>query len=756
MEAISGRTDELAMDLRLQPESESSRFQSKLVMVCAAGLIVLAGLAAYSNSFLGPFIFDDLSSIPDNPTIRQLWPMWQVLAPPANGETVGGRPLLNLSFAINYGIHGVNVWGYHVTNLGIHLLNGLLLLGILLRTFQLPILRPRFGRAALGLAFVTALLWTVHPLQTESVTYIVQRAESLAAMFFLLVLYSVIRGWDSGGAWTWYGLAILWCWLGVGTKEILVTCPVAVLLYDWTFFGDSIREIWRRRWVLYLGLVSSWLMLGALVICLGNLGRTKDPWEPDQWSYLRTQPEVILHYLRLSFWPNPLCLDYDWPVANTLKNILPGVLVVGALFLATLKGLWSRQGWGYCGAWFFLILAPTSIVLPLSQIAFEHRMYLPLAGVVTLVAASAYVAGQRWLGREAWIPGVVVALLAAVVLGYLTFRRNEAYCSTVSIWIDTVSRAPHNARAHNSCSTAMVALNRYQEAIEHCETALRCDPRRATVHNNYGNILSDLGRYPEAIEHLNTAIKIHPDLAQPYYNLALALLKSGRLGQGIEQLRKALQLKPDYVDAQYNLGIALSQIGNVPEAIEHYQAALRIEPNHLNAHNKLAEALIGLGRFEEAIDHYQQALRIQPENAIAHHNLCMVLSHSGRFREAINHGNEAIRLLPHQPQVKRFVAMLLATHDPVEGGDPKQAVELAEHACVLTNRRDPVCLDTLAAAYASAGRFDEAVATANEARRLAEATGQKSLAEDIHMRLQLYRDRKPYREPAATTSKPSP
>jgi hypothetical protein len=200
----------------------------------AAGFIVLAALAVYANGLSGSFIHDDIPSIVDNPTIRQLWPIGQVLSPPRNGETVSGRPLLNLSFAVDYAIAGTNTWIYHATNLVIHVLNGLLLLGILGRTFSLPVLRPQLGKAAGGLALVIALLWVLHPLQTESVTYIVQRAESLAAFFYLLVFYCVIRGIESARYALWYILAVAACFLGVATKETVATAPLLVLLYDRT------------------------------------------------------------------------------------------------------------------------------------------------------------------------------------------------------------------------------------------------------------------------------------------------------------------------------------------------------------------------------------------------------------------------------------------------------------------------------------------------------------------------------------------
>ena len=217
----------------------------------AIGVLVLLTLAAYSNSFSGVFVFDDLSSIAENPTIRQLWPIGQC-PPPCRlshslNQQIHGRPLLNLSFAVNYALGGLAVVGYHALNLAVNLANALLLFGLLRRTFALPVLREKFGDHALALAFAIALLWAVHPLQSASVTYIVQRAESLVSLFYLLTLYCMVRGVESGKPAGWYAGAVLACLLGMSTKEVMVTAPVVVLLYDWMFLAGSLTEALRRR-----------------------------------------------------------------------------------------------------------------------------------------------------------------------------------------------------------------------------------------------------------------------------------------------------------------------------------------------------------------------------------------------------------------------------------------------------------------------------------------------------------------------------
>ena len=744
-----------------QSESGLPWTRSRWSTLLAAGLIALAGLAAYANSFSGSFIHDDIPSILENPTIDHLWPIGQVLSPPRNGETVSGRPLLNLSFAIDYAIGGTRTWSYHVTNLVIHVLNGLLLLGILRRTFCLPVLRPQLGNAALGLALAISLLWVLHPLQTESVTYIIQRAESLAAMFYLAVFYCVIRGIESPRAALWYILAVVACFLGMATKETLATVPILVLLYDRTLVSGSFGASIRRRPGLYFGLAVSWRLLLGLVWSTGLVMRQEEFGSPDPWSYACSQPGVVVHYLRLSLWPDPLCLDYGWPVATTLGAVLPGMLIVGLLASATIWSLAQRKPWGFLGAWFLVILMPSSSVVPLAQLAFEHRMYLSLAAVVTAVVVGGYLAGKglvqggRLRGRAVLVGEVCLVTSCAVLLGYLTVKRNEAYRSPLSMWQDTVTKAPSNPSARNNLGYLLTSVGRLTEALEHYREAVRLKPDHAIAHNNLANALADSQRLPEAIEHYEKAVRLKPDYAKAHNNLANSLTKVGRPSEAVEHYQAVLRTQPNDPLAHSNLAGVLMNLGSLAEAVEHYQQALKLDPQSAETRNNLAVALLKSDRLPEAIDQFQQASRLNPELVDVQYNLGKALAKAGRIREAIEHGRKAIRLAPDQARVYRFVAWLMATHESADGGNPEQAVELAERACILTDRRDPMCLDTLAAAYASAGRFDEAVATSSEAWRHAEGAG-ASLAEDIHVRLQLYRDRRTYREPVVGFGKGRP
>ena len=754
------------------PEAKRPGSSRRWALPLAAGLIVLAGVAVYWNSFAGVFLFDDILSIVENPTIRNWWRLDQVLRPPCElGEAVAGRPLLNLSLAINYAISGTQTWSYHLVNLLLHLANGLLLFDLLRRTFQRPALSPSVGKHALPLAAVIAALWMVHPLQTEAVTYVVERAESLVAMFYLLTLYGTLRSEDSNRRRWWETLSVVSCLLGMATKEIMVTAPVMVLVYDRCFLSRSWAEAWRRRWKFYLLLASTWILLVGLVRSTGLIFRQTEFGVHSRWLYLLTEPQAILHYLRLAVWPWPLCAEYGYPVSTSGREILPSLVVVLVGGIGVVWAMAMRPLWGFLGVWFFGILAPTSSVIPTREVIVERRMYLPLAAVLTLLVVGGYLAGRSMI-RRGWLPGrvavgvgVCLVLVAGVTWGVLTVERNQVYFSVLTMWRDIVAKAPQNVHAHYSLGFVLCDQKQSQEGLKYCERAIQLNRRsntavnpRVVKHNeamiayNCGLALANMGRHQEAIERYEQAIRAEPEMARAHYNCGIVLAELGRKGEAIAHYQEALHLKPDYFEVHNNWGSLLLNMGHTAEAVGHYQKSIAIAPNP-TAHNNLGMILQENGRLDEAADHFRQAVRLKPDYVRAHFNLVIVLAQMGRVREAIETGSQVDKSLLDQWQVKAQVAWLLATREPSEGGNPNRALELAERAVMLTSRREVVCLETLAAAYASAGRFEEAMAVGVEAGRLAQSTGQKALLGRIEKQLQEYRNRKPYREPQVA-SKP--
>jgi len=365
-------------------------------VLLAGALVVLAGIIAYANSFENPFVWDDFPGIVENTTIRYLWPLSSVLSPPGSGSPVQGRPMANLSLAVNYAFGGTNVFGYHLFNLVVHLMAGLTLLAIVRRTIAETEPARGIVDSAWGVSVAIAVIWTVHPLLTEAVTYIMQRTESMVGLFYLLTLYCVIVGIGARHPARWYGLAVVSCGLGMATKEVMVTAPLVVLAYDAVFFSGSPREALRHRRGLYLGLALTSLVLAGL-LAANSFSRGASAGlgaGVTSWQYARPQCWAILHYLRLSLVPYPLVLDYGVGVAHSAVEIVPGAVVVAVLVLGTAAALAKVPWLGFLGVWFLAILAPTSSFVPvITETVAEKRMYLPLAAVVTFVVVG---------GRLAW------------------------------------------------------------------------------------------------------------------------------------------------------------------------------------------------------------------------------------------------------------------------------------------------------------------------------------------------------------------
>ena len=545
----------------------------------AALALVLIGIAVYSSSFRGVFVWDDITCIVENPHIRSVWPLTgSMSAPPDVGLT--GRPVASLTLALNYalapadardvmkpGWEGAppelserfyrNVWGYHAGNLAIHLLAALALFGVVRRSLTIGRLRARFGGASTVLAFLVALIWLVHPLHTESVTYVVQRIESLMGLCYLLTLYCAIRAVGDGPHRGWWAAAsVASCAVGMGTKEVMVTAPVMVWLWD-VVVGPTDRS--GRRWQLYTGLALTWIVLGAAVASGArphSVGFTLGGWT--WWSYLSTQAGVVAHYLRLAVVPTPLVFDYAWPQASSLASVVPQAVALVALAVATGVALVRRWPIGLIGAWVFGILAPTSSILPIpTEVAAEHRMYLPVAAVVTLGVLGAYWIWGRLLagrsGSAAWerraaIGGVIVAGAVAVTFGGLTYARNLDYWSVEALMRDAVQKRPANARVRIAYGVELLSASRFPEAEAQLRIAVGLDAGPATqaqAHMYLGSAMCAQRKYAEGVPHLERALALDATLGEANGLLGEAYASQGRFAVAAKYLRLAVQASPD-------------------------------------------------------------------------------------------------------------------------------------------------------------------------------------------------------------------
>ena len=600
-------------------------------------LLVLAVIAAFHNTLPVPFLLDDADSIANNLSIRTLTTAWR--PPTDSGLTVSGRPLLNVSLAVNYAIHGASPAGYHVGNILIHLAATLCLFGAARRTLLLPSLAARLVAHAVPLAALGAALWALHPMQTASVTYIIQRAEALAGLCLFATLYAFIRGTQEGSR-GWMIAAGVACFLGMAAKEVMAAAPLVLFLYDRTFVSGTFREAWRRHGRVHLALASGWILLAGLVLASGARGATVGfgvvPWS----GYVITQVAGIARYLGHVVYPPGLVFDYGAMVENRPLPIVVGVLVVLALIVGTLVLLRRAPRAGFLGAWFLLILAPTSSIIPVaSQTLAEHRMYLPLAAVAFAVVAALHAVRPR----VAWIVLPMLALACAAG----TIARNRTFASAITLWEDTAAKAPYSTRAWTSLAVAYLDAGRTDDALRCMGRSAELSPRDPGVQADTALALIKAGRPLEAVAHYERAIELAPDFAEARIGYGQLLRNLDRIDESIVQLRVAVTLAPGIAWARCQLGIALLVSGRLHEAIPELTEAARLDPTLIPARYFLGDALAESGRGEEAIIHLEAVAALSPQPAAELFNYLGVLyAQTDRPAEAVARFRRALEIEP--------------------------------------------------------------------------------------------------------------
>jgi tetratricopeptide (TPR) repeat protein len=660
------------------------------------GLILLVGALTYSNSLSGPFINDDRVAIVSNTHIRQLWPPAGVLFPERE-LPVAGRPLVNLAFALNYAIGGLEVRGYHIANVAIHLLCALVLFGIVRHTLNLPTFRDRFSARSADLACASSMLWMLHPLQTEAVNYLTQRTESMMALFFLLTVYAAIRAGFPPRQRFWALASVASCALGMLCKESMATVPLIVVLYDRVFVFDSLKQALRTRWRLYAGLAATWLELGLLLQAGPRVHSAGFSSGAEPWTYLLNQTIMIVQYLKLVVWPRALVLDYGVPRDLQLVDVLPYAVVVVTLLVTTAVMLVREPALGFFGAWFFITLAPTSSIVPIAtEVGAERRMYLPLAALVVLAVIAASILWERprtrtksrgragavsarpWPVAATCLFGVACALLAAA-----TVARNSEYASGVTLARTVVERWPHG-RAHMMLGFELLAAGRRDEAIAELRQAGQDYPRAR-------------------------------------YTLGLALFEDGRLEEAMTELEHFIRLQPDLlqvITARETIGRALERQGKLDEAAGQFRTILKMTPSYADAHLRLANVLLEQQRFDEASAEYQQFLKDRPADLTVASNLGISLAAAGRIGEALPWFRRAVDIEPGDAHAQRNLANAL-----VDGGDFDGAVLHARRALAL-QPEDPVAHNILGLALASQQKFDEAIAEFRQSLRFDSGYGE--------------------------------
>ena len=631
------------------------------LLALAGSLLLLCGLVllTWSASMGGSFQFDDYGEIVDNPRIRNLWPL--------DDFVTNNRPIGLYTFALNFAAGGLDPAGYHAVNLIIHLFASIVLLFLVRSVLSLPRFAPQgwAPTTALWTAWSCAAVWAVHPLTTQAVTYIVQRFESLAALCGLVVLLCQVLV-SNGNRW-WIVPAGLAAWAGVLSKEPMAMIPFVALAFDHSLLKssssdslnettDSAKRTHRWRWPFYLAISSSWLWFAPSVSrwiipdasrnsSMGFNLKTITPWE-----YLRTEPEVLFHYLRLSFWPDELCFDYAWRIQNSPTVYLPLGIVI--LLIAGLGFSWTvrRRTVGFLLLAPLLYLAPTSSFLPISDPAFEHRMYLPLAAIVTgAVCGASLLIGRT--ARQMRLPttALAVSVMLAVLLplAWRTHMRNLDYRG-FRLWIHTVERCPLNPRAHYVLGQELLRRGRVAEARSKIEDAIRIGIPVASFHVGMGDCQRSLGHLDEAIESYREAIRIDPDLEQAHNVLGVVLHGQGKLESAREAFKAAADL--GLPEASYNLAAVLIDLGNDAAAIPLLEDCLGTHPQFERSARRLA--WIYATSSDGSLLDGEQALKVLAEHCQVEESgspfvwdtYAAALARVGRFNEASDAAGRALDL----------------------------------------------------------------------------------------------------------------
>jgi protein O-mannosyl-transferase len=568
-------------------------------------LIAAAPVLVYWNALPAPFMFDDLAAIVQNETIRDLSRLPSVLSPPEN-TPVAGRPLVNLSFALNYASAGLDVRWYRATNLALHIASALVLFALVRRT-----------TGATDAAGAASLLWVTHPLNTEVVDYITQRTEGLMALCYLTTLFAARAAARSERRTSWTVAAVAACAAGMACKETMVTAPLLVVLYDRVFLFDSVMAAVRQRWRLYTGLAATWAVLLVLVSSRGQtLSSGFSTALVSPWTYLLNQTIMLARYLRLAVWPDSLVLYYGWPLPLTLRDVWPyALLVLGLVILTALVAALKRR-LGFLFTAVFITLAPTTSVLPIAtEVGAERRMYLALCALAVAAA----------MGLQQFRRGRVLLAALVLIYGGLTIRRNAEYSSPLRMAETVAARWP-----------------------------------TANAHYMVGTELAAAGRHPEALAALQRAAPGYPPA---YYPLGVELLASGRTDEGIQALEAFVQREPDTLaarSAHATLANSLAGIGQFARAIPHYRAYLQRETGDARAWTGLGIALVSTGDLTGGLAAFREAVGRQPRDFKMRANLARAFLDSGLLSEAAAEAEQARRLAPDDPAPDELLGRVAA------------------------------------------------------------------------------------------------
>lgn len=681
-------------------------------VVALVAIILFAAVAfAFGPAWSAPYIFDDGPSIRNNSTIRELWPPSIALTPPGRGSAVSGRPIVNYSLAITYAINrtlGIvpespaATRAYHITNMMLHWAAAVLLFCIVSTTMRVGRIPETWRRSASTIAFAVAVLWVLHPLQTEAVDYLSQRTELLVSVFYLGSLYCSLRAWMALNTRPWTIAAIICCALGMGSKEVMITAPLVIVLFDRAMLFD--RWLPRARRPLYAGLFATMLISIALIVN-GARSATVGFHAGITWyQYLYSQGWAIAHYLRLALWPGALVVDYGRSPVHGARGI-PGLVGLSALF-AFMLWAWrqSRLQWlAFVCAWFFLLLAPSSSVVPIvTEIAAERRMYLALAALILVGVVGAEYVRRRFTR----LSPVVIATGAILVVSMTgaTRARSRMYNDPESLWRDAVQKRPDNPRAFEGL--AVVILNKDTLRLGEADTlfarAALLDPAATTPLVSRAAIAIKQKRMADAEVLLRHALQLAPDDSAANHALGQVLSASAHPDDAIPYLRRVAVTAPS-AQTLATLGTAYLVAGQLDSAVAVLGRATQLDGDDANANRYLGAALIEVGRGSDAISPLSHAAQKDPGSGFTLALLAVAYAEAHQVELAMQTARRAVSRSPADPQAWAF-----AGRAAQYAGRYPDAISYLEHAARLDSA-DVQAPTRLGFLLASTGRVAEGI-----------------------------------------------
>ena len=735
-------------------------------------LIVLFIFIAYFPALRGGFVWDDDAYVTENPLLTApdgLKRIWFSMDSPSQYF-----PLTYTTFRWERSFWGLNPFGYHLVNILLHAANALLVWG-LLRRLKVP-----------G-AWLAAALFALHPVQVESVAWITERKNVLSLFFFLLAMlaWTGFVGDRPRPSWWWYGLTLIFYALALCAKTTACTLPAALLLVLW-LKGKSINRSRLAQMVPFIALGAG---MGLLTMWWERYHQgTQGEFYGLGWlERLLLASHAVWFYAGKLVWPANLTFSYPrWTIDSADPLAYGWLLAAGAACAAIyFARRFAGRGVEVAVACYVVTLSPMLgfIMLATFQYSFvaDHYQYVASIGLLSLAAAGITTAFGRFRKATPYLEPVFWAMLLAV-LGGLTWRQTAIYRNSETLWRDTLAKNPGAWIAHDNLGAGLLAAGRVEEAMAHFRQSIQLHPDGVVAHNDLGAALRKSGKLDEAEAESQTTLELGPNLLAPHINRVEILRQQGRLNEAVEEYKFILQLAPGSGPARAGLADTLCLLGRPDAAVPYYRGVLETNPDQTDIRIRFGWALIEMGDYGAAEPEFASVLQIDPRNAKAIDGLGYVLAMQGRLEEARGRFHEAMQLdpqgaYPHlhyamslsaQRQAPEAVeeyrkalalddklllacnnlAWLLATHPDPQIRNGPEAVELGERACRLTNNEQPFYLGTLAAAYAEAGRYPDATATAEKARDLAGKAGMEAVAKRNGELLELYRAGRAYHEPA--------